>query len=228
MSEIALLGSVFLPASAFDPLAEALRARGHRVRIAGAERASTANDALEAYRAALDGGRDTVGIAHSNAGTYVPALVANGCLGSVVFMDAALPSSGGGTRPVVRGDLGDLVRPRVLDGAVPRWTEWWPIEDVRALFPDEATFSSVHAGAPRVPAAYLDDSVEVPAGWTHGLRAAFLAFGETYADERRLAESLGWPTRTMELGHLGHLQQPNAVADVLSALIDGVTARPSA
>ncbi|MGR0220056.1 alpha/beta fold hydrolase [Agromyces sp. ZXT2-6] len=221
MSEIALLGSVFLPGSTFDPLAEALEQRGHHVRIANAAHASTAHDALEAYRAALDHGRGTVGVAHSNAGAYVPALAASGCLDSAVFMDAVLPGPGGGTRPVVRPDLGDLLRPRVVDGALPRWTEWWPIEDVRALFPDAATFTAVHAATPRIPAGYLDDTVEVPAGWMSGLRAGFLAFGEAYADERRLAESLGWPTHTIELGHLGHLLRPDAVADELTALVEG-------
>lgn len=220
MSEIVLLGSVFLPAAAYEPLAAALEARGHRVRIAQPGPAATAQDALAAYRSALGERRGLVGVAHSNAGAYMPALVADGAVRSAVFMDAVVPAPAGGTLPVVRPDLGELLRPLVVDDALPRWTEWWPTAAVRALFPDEPTFERVHEAAPRVPASYLGASVEAPAGWTVGLRAAFLAFGETYADERRLAESLGWATRTLDLAHLGHLQQPDEVAQVLTDLVE--------
>ncbi|MEI5582617.1 hypothetical protein [Agromyces sp. CCNWLW208] len=89
MSEIVLLGSVFLPAAAYEPLAAALAARGHRVRIAQPGPAATAQDALAAYRSALGERRGLVGVAHSNAGAYMPALVADGAVRSAVFMDAS-------------------------------------------------------------------------------------------------------------------------------------------
>jgi hypothetical protein len=60
----------------------------------------------------------------------------------------------------------------------------------------------------------------VPEGWTEGLPAACLAFGDAYSEERRLAESLGWATQTLDLGHLGHLQQPGEVARILTVLIE--------
>jgi hypothetical protein len=221
MSQIVLLGSVFLPAAVFGPLADALAEHGHRVRVAGAEHATTPDEVLEAYLAAIGDPHGVVGVAHSNAGAYVPALVSSGGLDSVVFMDAVLPNPDGGEHDVVRSDPGDVLRAHVVDGALPRWTEWWPIDEVRPLFPDEPTFADVNDATPRVAAEYLDGTVEVPAGWTGGVRAAFLAFGETYADERRLAASLGWPTRTMGLAHLGFLQQPNDVARELTALING-------
>ena len=221
MSQIVLLGSVFLPATVFGPLADALAEHGHRARVASAEHATTPGEVLDAYLDAIGDARGVVGVAHSNAGAYVPALVARGHLDSVVFMDAVLPGPDGGEHQAVRSDLGDVLRARVVDGALPRWTEWWPIDQVRPLFPDEATLADVHDATPRVAAEYLDGTVEVPAGWTDGVRGAFLAFGETYADERRLAASLGWPTRTIDLAHLGFLQRPNAVARELTALING-------
>ncbi|KZE94817.1 hypothetical protein AVP42_00744 [Agromyces sp. NDB4Y10] len=220
MPDLVLLGSVFLPAAAFDPLAEVLERRGRTVRVADAGPAATAEDVLAAYRAAIGERGDVIGVAHSNAGTYVPALVADGALTSIVFMDAVLPAPTGGVVPAVRPDLGRLLRPLVVDDTLPRWTEWWPPETVRALFPDAATFERVHAATPRVPASYLGAAVDVPAGWTDGLRAAYLAFGDAYADERLLAESLGWATQTMELAHLGHLQRPAEVADALEVLIE--------
>lgn len=221
MAEIVLLGSVFLPGTTFGPLADALAERGHHVRVASAEGAATADDVLSAYLAALGESPDAIAVAHSNAGAYVPALAATAPLGAVVFMDAVLPEAGGGVQPTVRADLAERMRPLVADGMLPPWTDWWPREVVVALFPDEQTFADVHAATPRVPAGYLDSAVEVPEGWTVGLECAFLAFGETYAEDRRRAESLGWRTRTMALAHLGHLQRPQDVARELLHLVAG-------
>ena len=122
MSQIALLGSVFLPASVFGPLAEELGRRGHRVVIATPRDATTPAEALDAYvaavaaLAALDDSGGIVGVAHSNAGSYVPALVARGCLDAAVFMDAVLPDPEGGAQPVVREDLRDALRDMLVDG----------------------------------------------------------------------------------------------------------------
>ncbi len=206
MAEIVLLGSVFLPATTFGPLADALAERGHEVRIASAERAGTADEALAAYRAAVGARPGVIAVAHSNAGAYVPAVAATVPLAGAVFMDAVLPESAGGELPAVRPDLADLLRPVVVDGRLPRWTDWWPREDAVALFPDEQAFHDVREAAPRVPSGYLDTAIEVPDGWPVGLEGAYLAFGDTYAEERRRAESFGWPTQTMPLAHLGHLQ----------------------
>lgn len=229
-SPIALLGSVFLPASVFEPLAGELRARGHDVTIASADRATTPDEALEAYVAAVGGRHGIIGVAHSNAGSFIPALSGRGHLDAAVFMDAMLPPAEGGRLPVVHDDQRTALRAMAVDGALPPWTEWWPADAVQALFPDPETYAEVHRATPRVPIGYLDGSADVPAGWTARLRAAYLAFGDTYADERRRAESLGWPTRTMPLGHLGHLQQPAAVARELLELIGTITApgRPGA
>lgn len=223
MARFALLGSVFLPTSTFEPLARVLTALGHDVRIAATDHATSSDDALGAYRAVLgdrDDPRETVVVAHSNAGTYVPALVEAGNVGSAVFMDAVLPGPDGASQPTVRLDLAEALRPLITDGALPRWTEWWPRDDVLGLFPDERGFAEVHEASPRVAAGYLDDVVEVPRGWPAGLRAGYLAFGDAYADERRAAESLGWPVRTLDLGHLGHFEQPPSVARELLAFID--------
>jgi hypothetical protein len=223
MSQLALLGSVFLPASVFRPLADELRRRGHRVLIAAPGVAATPDEALDGYVAALAGldeAGPTIGVAHSNAGTYVPALVARGCLDAAVFMDAVLPDTDGGAVPVVREDLRDGLRDMVVEGALPPWTEWWPPDDVRALFPDQHTFEAVRRATPRVPGGYLDGTVEVPEAWTAGFPGAFLAFGGTYADEQRRAAALGWPTRTLDLGHLGQLQDPAGVAGALLELIE--------
>ena len=139
-------------------------------------------------------------------------------------MDAVVPPVAGGRQSVIPHDRRDALHAMASGGALPRWTEWWPAADVRALFPDERTFAEVHEATPRVPMSYLDGTVTIPAGWATGLPAAFLAFGDTYRVEREGAESLGWPTRTLDLGHLGQLEDPALVAGSVVELIDAMTA----
>ncbi|MBT2497746.1 hypothetical protein J7E25_01415 [Agromyces sp. ISL-38] len=57
------------------------------------------------------------------------------------------------------------------------------------------------------------------ADWTADLPGAYLAFGETYAGERMRAATVGWPTRTLEVGHLGFLEDPATVRRELLAVI---------
>ena len=219
-----LLGSVFLPASVLEPLAVELRRRGHRAGITAAMDATTPERVLEEYASGFGDDRGVIGVAYSNAGLYVPGLVGRGLLRGVVFMDAVVPPVAGGRQSVIPPDRRDALRAMASGGALPRWTEWWPAADVRALFPDERTFAEVHEATPRVPMSYLDGTVTTPAGWATELPAAFLAFGDTYGVERDGAESLGWPTRTLDLGHLGQLEDPALVAGSVLELIDAMTA----
>lgn len=219
-----LLGSVFLPPSVLEPLAVELRRRGHRAHIAAATDVTTPERVLEAYASGFGDDRGVIAVAHSNAGLYVAGLVSRGLLGGAVFMDAVVPPVAGGQQPVIPPDRREPLLVMASGGVLPRWTEWWPAADVRALFPDEPTFAEVDAATPRVPTSYLDGTVTIPAGWASGLPAAFLAFGETYRVERERAESLGWPTRTLDLGHLGQLEDPALVAESVLELVEAMTA----
>ncbi|WP_413450510.1 hypothetical protein AA0Y32_07590 [Georgenia phoenicis] len=178
---------------------------------------------LAAYVAALGHRPSDVVVAHSNAGLYVPSLTRSAGVTRAVLMDAVLPPPAGGQHPVAPAPLREALAPLARDGRLPRWTEWWPEEDVRALFPDARTRAEVHAATPRVPSAYLAGSVTVPERWTDTVRGAYLAFGDTYAPERELTEELGWPVRTLPLGHLGCLTDPVGVARAVHDLATGVT-----
>lgn len=63
----------------------------------------------------------------------------------------------------------------------------------------------------RVPFAYLTARVALPDGWDR-IPAAYLAFGETYADELADARSRGWPAHVMAGRHLHMVVAPRAVA----------------
>lgn len=219
MSRVALLGSVFLPASVLEPLAGELERLGSPTSVIGAEPAADPEQILAAYTAALGARRWDVVVAHSNAGLYVPALTGTAGIGRAAFMDAGLPAPDGGAHDVAPASLREALGPVAEDGLLPRWTDWWPEEDVRELVPDARTRARLHAATPRVPAAYLRGSVPVPAGWSAALRGACLTFGDTYAAERDRARRLGWPVRTLPLGHLGFLTDPAEVARTVHELV---------
>jgi len=219
MTRVALLGSVFLPTSVLEPLAGELGRLGSPASVIGVEPAPDPEQVLAAYANALGTRRWDVVVAHSNAGLYVPALTGTAGVGRAVFMDAGLPATAGGAHDVAPASLREALGPVAEDGLLPRWTDWWPEEDVRPLFPDAATHREVRAATPRVPAAYLRATVPVPAGWSAALRGACLTFGDTYKAERDRAQRLGWPVRTLPLGHLGFLTDPEGVARAVHELV---------
>ena len=52
----------------------------------------------------------------------------------------------------------------------------------------------------------------------HRYPGAYLAFGDTYAEDRVTALALGWPTATITGRHLHQLHQPDVVAERILAL----------
>ncbi len=75
-----------------------------------------------------------------------------------------------------------------------------------------------------MPLAYFRSRLGAPDGWvTHP--QAYLALGDTYAEETAFARRLGWPTEVLEGAlHLHHLLDPDAVAPAglaLAASLDG-------
>ena len=162
--------------------------------------------------------RPVVLVPHSNAGYYAPHLATLVDVRATVYVDAALPgpASEGKDTPLAPPAFLDFLRALADDdGLLPPWTEWWD-EDVSDLFPDDAVREAVEREQPRLPLTYFTSRVPVPAGWTDR-RAAYLAFGETYAEERDRANDLGWPTRTLAGGHLHALQDP---AEVGAAIVE--------
>jgi len=209
-----VLPSPFLPAVAYEPLVAALRGEGLDAvlaPVAGRPVGSTLVSRWTGLAAA-----DTLLVPHSNAGYLAPA-VSHGVGGApVVFVDAALPSPGPVTRLAptrFRDFLGGLADEH---GLLPAWTRWWPRSEYDAALPGD-WFERIDAAAPRVPLAYVDADVTVPASWERGA-CAYLAFGDTYAEEVTRAERAGWPTRRLDGGHLHWLAEPELTAEVTAAL----------
>ena len=172
---------------------------------------------VEALRDRLPERDDLVLVPHSNAGLYVPGLVSTRPVRGVVFVDAVLPPAKGDV-PVAPEGLRKLLRHRVdADGLLPPWTSWWPEEAVAELFPDAATRRSIEAEQQRVPCGYLTARIQLPDGWDQ-VPAAYVAFGDTHAEELADARHRGWQVRTMAGGHLHMVRDPAAVAAEIMGL----------
>jgi hypothetical protein len=78
------------------------------------------------------------------------------------------------------------------------WTEWWD-EDLAPLFPDTRTRELVERQQRRLPLAYFAGPLPLPRGWAER-PAAYLAFGDTYADEVAFARDRGWPVSALPAG----------------------------
>jgi len=217
---VVLLPSTLLGPAVWGPVAADLRRRGHEVLVPPTHLGvQSPEDVLVQLRREVPADRPVALVPHSNAGLYVAAVAAERAVTAIVFVDATLPSDDPATAtapPELREHLASLVEP---DGLLPGWTHWWPEDEVAVLFPDAATRAAVEAEQSRLPFAYFDAAVPSPSGW-QAVPAAYLAFGETYGPERAEAERRGWPTRTLDGGHLHMLVDPEGVTDVLVGLLD--------
>ena len=214
-----LLPSPLLPASVHDGLRDALGRRGLSASIAPGL-LGTGQGAVDLVpRWASLVGPGTVLVAHSNAGYLAPLVrAAGGRPGPIVFMDAALlPAAGScALAPApFREWLGGLAD---AEGQLPPWTRWWPRSDLDEVLPEDL-FAAVDAVCPRLPLDYFDTVVTAPPGWVDEPNA-YLAFGDTYGDERAFAERQGWPAAGLHGSHLAFVTEPDVVATTLVSLVE--------
>ena len=179
-------------------------------------------------RALVTGGRDpkVVLVAHSNAGLFVPVITADlkGQVTGCIFVDAALPPPSGAA-PVVPPELLALLRAKASGGLLPRWTDWWDEEEVATLFPDRQTRQVVTEEQPRLPLAYYEALVPVPAGWD-ARPCAYLLFGPPYDQAAAEAAGRDWIVEQLSGGHLHQLVDPDGVARVLLQIADRMAVDP--
>ena len=207
-----LIPSPLLGPATWRPVEAWLREQGHTAQAVdlGPHPRTPAGVVATVVAAARD--RTVVLVPHSNAGLYAPHLATLVDVEATVFVDAALPGpeADQGDTPLAPPTFLDFLRTLAnAQGVLPPWTEWWG-DDVGGLFPDASVRQAVESEQQRLPLAYFTSRIPVPSGWTDR-PAAYLALGETYADERARAARLGWPTRTIAGDHLHALHDPAAV-----------------
>ena len=185
-------------------LAVALRARGATVVT------PVAHPDLASYlEAASAPAPADVLVGYSGGGPRLFAVAARLHPRAIVFMDAGLPADGAApdADPAMAAALDSL--PLDDNGMLPPWPAWWPDSVLARLCPDAELRSQFAADCPQVPRIIY--AQPIPAPPFEG-PCAYLAFGDVYAAERKLAERSGWPTATLARGHLAPLTAPDEVA----------------
>lgn len=216
---LVLMASCLLGPAAWDPVADQLRSLGWEVVIAPGEGfvPSTPEDAAEAYAAIVPSNHPVILVPHSNAGNFIPGLITTRKISAVVFVDAVIPVKWGTQRLVPVALVAALESLTNDVGMLPPWTKWFDEADVGPLFPDPATRSHVEAKQPTLPIGFLLGRLQVEAGWDR-TPSAYLAFGNTYAEEQERAKVQGWPVVNLNGRHLHMLIDPERVASEIIAL----------
>jgi hypothetical protein len=164
-------------------------------------------------------------VPHSNAGLFVPMVVAVSPrpIAGVVFVDAALPLAGQARCPVAPPQMLDRLRSMADDdGHLPRWTDWWDAGELTELLPDPSVREEVVADQSRLPLAYFEHDVPIPATWP-SLPCAYLQFCQAYEVEAQAACRAGWSVGVAHGEHLHQVVAPEHVTRAILELIAGIT-----
>lgn len=218
---LVLLPSPLLGQAVWEPVAAELADRGYPVQTVSAPQTSprTSDDVMDHLLSAIPQDGEVILLPHSNAGLYVPALIGQRHVVGAVFVDAGLPPKTDAV-PLAPPDLvATLAHKTDGDGLLPPWTAWWDEADVAELFPNPAVRARIEREQPQLPLSYFSARLPVPSGWDTGLAGAYLAFGDTYGEDRDLAAVRGWPTTTLSGLHLHMLMDPIAVTRELQVLL---------
>ena len=206
--DVALIASPLLGAAVWEPVAALLP--GARV-VAAATPPGTGTAFAEQVLDELPDDRQWVLVGHSNAGAVIPYVAARRSVAGLVFVDAILPPASG-SQPLAAPGFMPFLASLASSGELPVWTSWW--DSVDALFPSASVRAAVEEQQLRLPLEYFESTIDVPVGWDDA-RRHYLAFGDTYADERADALARGWDVTTLPGLHLHQLVDPEAVAAVI-------------
>lgn len=218
-THVVFLPSPLLGPAVWGPVTGVLEHRGWSTTVAPVlSRIASASDVQGMFDQALRDIEKPVLVAHSNAGLFVPWLAGRHAIAAGVFVDAGFPTDSG---PVALAppSFYETLRDKADEsGVLPPWTEWWGAANFRSLVHDEQMRAAVARQAQRLPLSYFGETVQVPARW-HELPCGYVAFGDTYAEERQVAVDLGWPVRTITGGHLHMLVDPAMVSSTIVEIL---------
>ncbi|WP_304177136.1 alpha/beta fold hydrolase [Phenylobacterium aquaticum] len=154
-------------------------------------------------------------VLHSSAGAFAPSLSAVAArLKGLVFVDAVLPHPGKSAADLApRGQI-DGLRKITSEGLIARWDRWFAPAVIESWAPDAKARATCLADIPQVPLAFLEAQAPCHAEWER-LPATYVKLSEGFERNATRAEALGWNTRRLDLGHLGMISHPAALAATL-------------
>jgi hypothetical protein len=92
------------------------------------------------------------------------------------------------------------------------------------MFPDAATRAAVTAEQPRLPLAYYEQAIPVPAGWD--VPCGYILFGPPYDETAVEARMRGWLVEELSGQHLHQLIDPDATTDLLILMANSLDEQP--
>jgi pimeloyl-ACP methyl ester carboxylesterase len=158
-------------------------------------------------------------VGHSGAGPLLPSIAddLSAEVAALVFVDASVPPASGAAPLVPPGFL-DQLRAISADGVLPRWSSWFGEDTMRELVPEAAVREALEQEMPRLPLAFFEEGVPVPARWADR-PCAFLLLTEAYGESAADARGRGWPVSEIpDVQHLAPVTDPIAVTDALLQL----------
>lgn len=221
MAGFLLLHSPLVGPGTWKPVAEALRARGHRAATPDLRLSALQPPyypALAERIAAAGQGGDIV-VAHSGAGALAGA--AQAPLG-VVFVDALLPHPGRPWLSTVAPQMAGQLAASAADGLLPAWNSWLPEGALERLLPEPAVREAFLTELEPTPLAYFQEEAPRWPGVDQA-RAAYLQLSEAYAAEAKHAANTGAHVVRMPGHHLSMLTDAEKLAEALLVLADGWT-----
>ncbi|MFL5295993.1 MAG: hypothetical protein ACJ798_06390 [Phenylobacterium sp.] len=220
-----LLHSPLLGPMAWRAVAQELGRRGHPASAPAwpplasvAERFyATLAQAMAAQLAQPEG--ELLLVAHSGAGTLVPALASRlpERVAGVILADAILPHPGRSWFDTAPAEMRERLRTGAQMGELPPWSDWWPPGALEQLVPEEVERRALIEELEPLPIAYFEEVAppgELPCP------VAYLQLSSAYRDEGEVAARSGWPLVRLPLHHLAMLTHPEAVAAALESLAE--------
>ncbi len=232
---VVLLHSPLTGPSAWGPLAEVLRERGHAVVVVDVTDDDdppyaaryVARAALQV--AAVAPAHPLLLVGHSGAGPLLAQVgatqrAARRRLAGYLFLDAGLPR----TRPATwlelmetelmeteEADFARVLHDRLHAGArFPDWDE----ADLADEVPDPEARSALVASLRPRGHDFFTEPLPCPQDWPDA-PCAYLRTSAAYDAVARVARTRGWPTYRLDLGHFAALRDPCAVADVVARVV---------
>jgi hypothetical protein len=133
---------------------------------------------------------------------------------TVVLVDAPVPPRARVVMPAPAALRDFLVGWAGDDGRLPVWSHWWDEAVMVDLVPDARLRAELEADMERLPLAYFDEEVPVPAGW-EDRRVVYVRLSEPYAEDAAAARGRGWEVVDLPGRHLDIATRPALLADVL-------------
>lgn len=218
MSRFVLVHSPLVGASSWRPAARRLGDDTIVPSLAGFAAAAPPRwrYAVDAVVAAVGDASDVTLVGHSGAGALLPPITdaLGDVVAAIVFVDAPLPPASGTASPVppdFRDFLADLAGP---DGTLPPWSRWWGEDAMQTLVPDASLRAALEADMERLPLAYFDEVVPVPAGWD-ARRVAYVQLSAVCEPDANDARERGWPVERIDGTHLDLATRPDVVCDAI-------------